>query len=112
MVNKILPKLYLKDNVKINGAHFYPEMIAVINAFRATSPQFSDGVMWITSANDSKHKDGSLHYKNRAFDIRIFNVIGGHPVTRVWCEKARLILGINYDIILETDHIHVEYDPK
>jgi hypothetical protein len=26
--------------------------------------------MWITSANDSKHRDESYHYKNQALDIR------------------------------------------
>lgn len=107
-----LPKLYLKESVKINGAHFYPEMVAIINALRATAPLLTDGAIWITSANDSKHMEGSLHYKNRAFDIRIWNIVGGHGIHRVWCEKIRSILGTDYDIILETDHIHIEYDPK
>ena len=112
MKNKILPTLYLKDDVIINGAHFYPPMVALINAFRATAPNFTDGAMWITSGNDGKHMDGSLHYKNQAFDIRIYNIVGGHVVARAWCEKARLILGADYDIILEVDHIHAEYQPR
>ena len=30
-------------------------------------------------------------------------------LTKVWLKKW---LGMNYDVILESDHIHIEYDPK
>ena len=109
----MIPKLFLKDNVHVNGAHFYPEMVRIIDVARATAPQTVDAAIWITSANDGQHMDGSLHYKNRAFDIRIKNLIGDvHSTARLWAAKISLALGLDYDVILEEDHIHVEFDPK
>ncbi len=106
-----LPKVFMKDDVKINGAHFYPEIVKIINVARATAPLLSDDAVWITSANDSKHMSGSFHYSNRAFDIRIWNVVGpNRQMAQQWVAKMQLALGDQYDIILETDHIHAEFD--
>lgn len=71
---------------------------------------FSGYTPTITSANDGKHMDGSLHYKNHALDIRCTDL----PKTS-WTSYAELLkvrLGPEYDVVLEKDHIHVEYDPK
>ena len=62
--------LKLKSGVKINGKHFDPEIVAILNAVRASAPETQDGTIWVTSANDSTHKKGSKHYTNEAFDIR------------------------------------------
>lgn len=105
-----LPRLFLKNNVVINGAHFYPEMVRIVNTLRATVPETGDNAVWITSANDSKHMEGSLHYKNRAFDVRIWNVKNEELVPG-WVARLKLALGPDYDVILEPTHIHVEYDP-
>ncbi len=108
-----LPKLYLKDDVWINGAHFYPEIVRIVDVARATAPLLTDGAVWVTSANDSTHSTGSLHYKNRAYDIRIKNIAGDEtPEAQAWVERIKLALGRDYDVILERDHLHVEFDPK
>ena len=108
-----IPKLCLKNRVHINGAHFYPEMVKIINVLRATAPQTMDSAIWITSANDSQHMTNSLHYKNKAFDVRIRNIVGDqHSTARSWAAKVSLALGEDYDVILEQDHLHVELDPK
>jgi hypothetical protein len=71
--------------------------------------------MVITSVNDSVHKKNSLHYQNRAIDIRTKHLTPE--------EKKKLYaflrnkLGGDYDVILESEgldneHIHIEYDPK
>ena len=64
----------------------------------------------ITSGNDSKHMKGSKHYDDAALDIRRFNI----PAK--WLDrfltKLRGRLGGDYQVILEKDHIHVEYDPE
>ena len=106
-----LPKLYLKNEVHINGAHFLPEMVFIINCLRATAPDTFDSAVWITSANDGTHMKGSLHYKNRAFDVRTLNLINADTATS-WVEDLKLVLGTDYDVILEHNHIHVEFDPK
>ena len=108
-----LPKLYLKDFVHINGAHFYPEIVRIVDAARATAPPLKDDAVWVTSANDSTHGVNSLHYKNKAWDIRTKNIVGDKLVeAQEWVAKMKLVLGDDYDIILERDHIHCEYDPK
>ena len=71
-----LPNLCLKNGVKINGAHFYPEMTRVIDALRITAPELRDLTVWITSGADGEHMLNSLHYKNRAFDVRTRNIVG------------------------------------
>lgn len=62
---------------------------------------------FIFHTNDGIHKEGSLHFKNRAFD-------GGPPVNHreQLLKSARELAGRDYDIIDEGDHIHVEDDPK
>lgn len=108
------PSLCFKEHVKIYAEHFEPEIIRILDVARKTAPRLGRGIVWITSANDStKHIATSLHYKNRAFDIRIYNILG-HRATeaRLWAERMQLILGPNYDVVLSLSHIHVEYDPK
>lgn len=60
----------------------------------------------ITSTNEGTHMPGSLHYANLAIDIRKHK--GEGPFISHLIEK----LGDNYDVVVKTDHIHIEYDPK
>ena len=69
----------------------------------------------ITSGADGKHSDASKHYAENnpsgmveALDFRTRNIIYPERVAN----ELRQKLGPNYDVVLETDHIHVEYDPK
>jgi hypothetical protein len=60
----------------------------------------------ITSTYEGNHSEGSLHYANLAVDIQ--RTANGITVTSDLIGK----LGDDYDIVLEPDHIHIEYDPK
>ena len=107
-----MPNLCLKNGVHINGAHFDKEMVRIIDVAKDTAPMLEKGTVWITSANDSEHMEGSLHFENIAFDIRIRNIIGNvQQEARLWAERMQEALGDDYDVLLEPDHIHVEYDP-
>lgn len=64
----------------------------------------------VTSTNDGKHMKGSFHYKDLAFDMRIWYLSVSERKEMV--AQASKILGKDYDIILEKTHIHVEYDKK
>jgi hypothetical protein len=68
---------------------------------------------WITSGQDGKHGVGSLHGKGKALDFR----------TRDWPpKKVKAIVsliegdlkltGAWYDVVLESDHLHIEWDKK
>ena len=64
----------------------------------------------ITSARDSLHSAGSLHYYGLAVDLRsrYFSDITKGTV----CMRLRETLGNDYDVICHTTHLHVEYQPK
>jgi hypothetical protein len=63
----------------------------------------------ITSANDGKHGDKTLHHKGLALDLRTWNLNGRHLEVATEMRKA---LGDAYDVVVESDHIHLEYDPE
>jgi len=60
----------------------------------------------ITSTYEGSHSEGSLHYADLAVDIR------RHKNGHVLRQELRDKLGMDYDVVLEADHIHIEYDPK
>jgi len=61
----------------------------------------------ITWTTGGKHMVGSLHPKRRAFDALPPSVI---PAAIV--RLAQKILGPDYDVVLEAECVHVEWDPK
>ena len=65
----------------------------------------------ITSALDGKHSEKSLHYKGLAIDLRTKHIPSAGTLDAI-VEAIRRSLGLQYDVVLESDHIHVEYDPK
>ena len=108
-----MPGLCLKEGVEINRAHMGSEMHHIVEVAIETAPMLEKGTVWITSANDSIHHPESLHYENQAYDIRIWNIIGSVKAgARAWAERMQVALGDDYDVLLERDHIHVEYDPE
>lgn len=63
----------------------------------------------VTSLDDGKHSTVTLHGKGRAFDFRIWDV---HEAVREDMVVAlRERLGREFDVVLEPDHCHVEWDP-
>ncbi len=70
----------------------------------------------ITSCNDATHSETSLHYDGRAVDLRTRNLEpdSSHPYRRP-APVAREIgerLGRDFDVVLESDHIHLEWQPR
>lgn len=61
----------------------------------------------ITSVTDGKHMRASIHYTGGAFDI-------GLPINDNDGMRQRIAngLGPDFDVVLEGDHIHVEWQPK
>jgi hypothetical protein len=99
--------LLIKPGVRITGIR--PELlIAVIAAERVFDHAGHD--LMLTACIDGKHMAGSLHYSGLAVDIRTKNV----PVTGVpeLIARIKACVGGDFDVILEADHIHVEFQPK
>jgi hypothetical protein len=71
----------------------------------------------ITSANDGAHKEGSLHFKNAAVDVRTKN-LPDEPTKKSFLAALITELGdADFDFVYEdpagpNQHIHIEHDPK
>lgn len=76
----------------------------------------ADFVVVVTSGNDSLHMATSRHYQDEGLDFRTGH--GWKPQLMTESEagavkdRMKQLLGRDYDVVLEKDHIHVEHDPK
>ncbi len=61
-----------------------------------------------TSGTEGEHSDGSLHPFGYALDFRTNYFTSQQKHLAVL--ELRSALGLNYNVIEEPDHIHVEYD--
>jgi hypothetical protein len=62
----------------------------------------------ITAGNDGKHITDSLHYSGAAIDVRTREL--SEIQVQDLCDSLRNDLDNQFDIIIESDHIHIEYD--
>ena len=65
----------------------------------------------VTSLNDAVHSPTSLHYAGAACDIRIRS-LPDHISPAQAAKKIKERLNIDYDVVVEADHIHIEYQPR
>ena len=64
--------------------------------------------LFITSIREGIHGDITLHYDGWAFDIKFPK----HSSIQDIVAEIKEVLGPDFDIIVESDHFHIEYDPK
>lgn len=64
----------------------------------------------ITSANDKVHARGSRHYTDEALDLRTRDLKADQ--IQSWAKIIKRRLGKGFDVVIESDHIHVEWDPQ
>lgn len=97
----------LKDGVKLEGACWQVFSAAVI--VESVLATFGTELV-ITSCLDGQHMPHSLHYKGLAFDARSRELA---PAFQIHArDEMKKRLGPDYDVVLEKDHFHIEYDPK
>lgn len=64
----------------------------------------------VTSGDDGQHMKGSKHYTGEALDFRTNDLT---PMNvQAFMRRLQLHLDQDYQLVLEVDHLHVEYDPK
>jgi len=97
-----------KDNT-ISTQGIRPELVLALWVCDMVYSEFGKELV-ITSINDSKHKFSSLHYAGAAADLRT-RYFDSETVKKV-VSKIKSKLNIDYDVILENDHIHIEFQPK
>ena len=98
--------LCFKEGVSLVGMQF--EAIAGIDGCLQVFHDFGFK-MTLTSCKDGTHSDYSHHYKGLAWDIRTWDI---EDRIDVFCTAIKNYIGVNYQVINEGDHIHVEYDPR
>lgn len=97
--------------LKGDGIAIGPEIAYALGVSRQIFVEYAGVPMTVTSVLDGKHKTGSLHYKGKAADLRTRNMMA--PARELVHSKIRSALYVwGFDVVLETDHIHIEYDPK
>ena len=64
----------------------------------------------VTSLTDGPHSDMSLHHCGRAVDVRTNHIDRG--VANRLAQQIRERLGRDFGVVLERDHLHIEFDPK
>lgn len=98
----------LKSSARIRGV-----TTEALFAMRAAEGVFEDrklGLVTFTSVTDGKHSPGSKHYTGHAFDIRTRDIPADQ--WQLVAGDIRERIGTEYDVVVEKDHIHVEFDPK
>jgi hypothetical protein len=97
----------LKEGARVQG--LAPETVLAITVAGDIFNRFKKEMV-ITSGTDGQHSHRSLHYTGHAVDIR-----SRHLTQDQKSAIARLLkdaLGDEYDVVVEPDHFHVEFDPR
>ena len=99
----------IKPGVDLRGLQ--PQMaIAYTIAVSIYAKHAQAGHCVITSASDGTHGPNSLHYSGRALDLRTRSLI--HVAVPLIHRDLKLALGDQFDVVLEEDHFHIEWDVK
>lgn len=97
----------IKDGVRVRGIRSEISFILPVIAkiFQDLEKDFV-----ITSGTEGRHSAGSLHYSGAAIDIRTRHL----SEAQKRAVSARIIgaLTHEYDVVLERDHLHIEFQPK
>ncbi len=96
-----------KDDVSTRGVR--PELLYAITVAAEVFVR-AGSEMTVTSITDGKHAYRSRHYDGAAFDFRIYH-LDRKRIDKIISE-IKDGLNQDYDVVLEKDHGHVEYDPK
>jgi len=97
----------IKHSVNILGVK--PETVLAITICDGVMSKYGVECV-LTSVTDSKHGRGSFHYLGLAFDLR------SRDLTAIERNQVLLslkdALGPEFDVVLESDHFHIEWNPK
>jgi hypothetical protein len=82
-----------------------PEVMRILDIAASEAP---DGYrVTVTSGCEGEHAAGSSHYRGKAWDLRIRDFPGN---VETWVERIRRALGDRYFVLLESDHIHIQWN--
>lgn len=99
----------LKSGVTLLG--LVPQMNVALQAADALYERYGVDCV-ITSGNDGRHSSKSRHYSGMALDLRVRNLPDPEADGRQIASELNEALGIDFDVIFEGDHIHVEWEAR
>jgi len=82
-----------------------PEVMRILHIASVVAPV--DYNVTVTSGCDGDHIEGSAHYAGKAFDLRTRDFIGS---VQMWSKRIKQALGSCYFILIESDHIHIQWN--
>lgn len=99
--------LTIKPGVDVFGIR--PEVVLAIVVAERIWNSYGLGLT-LTCSRDGKHSETSLHYAGAAVDLRTHGMASDALAEAVRTLKGAL--GRDYDVIIEPDHLHLEYQPR
>ena len=100
--------MIIKPGVQITGLSI--NMQLALDWAEEVYEKYNHSLIITEAYATSGHTKNSKHYTGEAVDIRIWNL--GTDVHRIYGQIKSGLDEYGYDTILESDHIHIEYDPK
>jgi hypothetical protein len=96
----------------VDVANIQPQIVLAL--ITANNLYRDEGVELVyTSGRDGEHSLTSLHYSGNAVDLRSRDLKAKNRLLPALI-RDRLAdrLGVDYDVVLEKNHIHLEYQPR
>ena len=98
----------IKKGAMINGIH--PEIVLGFTVANAVYEEYGLDCV-LTSGTDGKHGTASLHYVGYAFDIRTRDFDSEEDTINA-AKDIQERLGKQFDVVVESNHMHIEFQPK
>ena len=96
-----------------DGVRFVSPIAAMLHASMVVEGvfnAFNTGHDCTLTGGIEKHNTPSRHCVGGAYDYRTFNL--SEENQEKFRARVSSRLGDGFDVVLESDHLHVEYDPK
>ena len=98
----------LKSNVKITGIR--PEILLALTIANDVYKKHGHNLV-VTSLLDGVHSKNSLHYAGCAADLRTMAAHIPKSTIAAISEEIRRALTSDFDLVVEPDHLHLEFQP-
>ncbi len=100
-----------KEGVRIHG--LTPQIMWALQICDSVSKEHTKREIMVTSISDGTHSRGSRHPYGFAADLRLSSWYDkGTPEDRKLHRAFTKELGPDFDVVLESDHFHIEWDPQ
>lgn len=100
----------IRSTAKYTSLGMKPEILDALPSVYEVMRENGVDVVYRTAGTNGSHSRNSLHYAGLAIDLWWQGVRG--PGGKTISDKVREDLGPQYDVIYETSHLHIEYQPK